>query len=213
MPNTTYFPFSTIIVQIEDAPLLVLQFIACFIGAACALALAIFAYKKYRDRNIPLPLINQSLTDRDKAYALENMGEDTVYRFFVGKSKWGWSIAIATMFTQILLLSVFVSGSERDFTNSDVDMVYTWKCTRDKETCFDTSDLDWKGWLAFAVLMVAHLLKDGISGIKMINYSAKQRHQHSSKIRFFIGGTLLTMITAITTYVSTMYNLAIATSK
>ena len=54
--------------------------------------------------------------------------------------------------------------------------------------------------------MVAHLLKDGISGIKMINYSAKQRHQHSSKIRFFIGGTLLTMITAITTYVSTMYN-------
>ena len=92
-------------------------------------------------------------------------------------------------------------------------MMYTWKCTRDKETCFDTSDLDWKGWLAFAVLMAAHLLKDGISGIKMINYSAKQRHQHSSKIRFFIGGTLLTMITAITTYVSTMYNLAIATSK
>ena len=141
------------------------------------------------------------------------MGEDTVYQFFVGKSKWGWSIAIATMVTQVLLLSVFVSGSKRDFTNSYIDVVYTWKCTRDKETCFDTSDLDWKGWLAFAVLMVAHLLKDGISGIKMINYSAKQRHQHSSKIRFFIGGTLLTMITAITTYVSTMYNLAIATSK
>ncbi len=52
-------------------------------------------------------------------------------------------------------------------------MMYTWKCTRDEETCFDTSDLDWNGWLAFAVLMIAHLLKDGISGIKMINYSAK----------------------------------------
>jgi hypothetical protein len=90
-------------------------------------------------------------------------------------SKWGWFIVIATMVAQILILSVFVSGSKRDFNDSTVDMVYTWKCTRDEEMCINTSDLNWKSWLAFAVLMIAHLLKDGISGIKMINYFVKQR--------------------------------------
>jgi hypothetical protein len=211
MPRNDVFPLST---NIEQAPRLVLQFFAYFIGASVVLAVVISAFKKYRDRNIEIaPIQRQFLADRDHKYALENLGEDSVYRFFLGTSKWGWFIVIATMVTQILILSVFVSGSKRDFNDSTVDMVYTWKCTRDEETCINTSDLNWKGWLAFAVLMVAHLLKDGISGIKMINYSVKQRHHRNVKIRLFIGGTLLTLITVFTTYVSIMYNKVIATSK
>ena len=209
-PLKSAFPLS----DIEVASYLVLQYLACFVGASCVLALAIVAREKYRDRNTLRTQVHpQSLTERDHKYALENLGEDSVYRFFLGTSKWGWSIFIATMITQIAILSIFVGGSKRDFSDSKVDMEYTWKCTRDRDECFDTSDLDWKGWLAFVVLMAAHMLKDGINGLKMIKHSGKQRLGSHFRIRLFIGGTLVTMITVFTTYVSTMYNMAIATSK
>ena len=117
------------------------------------------------------------------------------------------------MCAQFWVLSVFLEGSKRDTSDGEVDVVYTWKCTRDQDTCFDTSDLDWRGWLAFSIMMVAHLLKDAINGIKMIKHSAKQRHSRNSRILLFVGGTLLTMITVFTVYVSTIYNNAIATSK
>jgi len=211
MPSVNIFPLTSI----EEPIPLVLQFIACFIGASCVLALAIFAREKYRNRNITrLPIRPQSsLTDRDQKYALEHLGENSVYQFFLGTSKSGWSIVIATIITQISILSVFVGGSKRDLTDARADMVYTWKCTRDTDVCFETNDLDLRGWLAFAVLMLTHLLKDGICGLKMIKHSTKQRHGRYARIRLFIGGTFLTMITGFTTYVSTMYNMAIATSK
>jgi hypothetical protein len=178
------------------------------------LAIAISAFKKYRDCTIVIaPIQQQFLADRDHKHALENLGEDSVYQFFLGTSKWSWFIVIATMVAQISTLSVFVSSSKRDFNDGTVDMVYTWKCTRDEETCINTCYLNWKGWLAFAVLMVAHILKDGISGIKMINYYMKQRHHRNVKIRLFNGGTLLTLITVFSTYASIMYNKVIATSK
>ena len=106
------------------------------------------------------------------------------------------------MVIQILILFVLMSGSKRYINDCTADVIYTWKCTRDKDTCFNASDLNWKSWHAFAVLMVAHLLKDGVSGIKMTSYSVKQRHHCSVKIRLFVGSTRLTSITVFTTYVS-----------
>ncbi len=49
MPHNNIFPLST---NIEQAPLLVLQFFAYFIGALVVLAIAISAFKKYHD--VPL---------------------------------------------------------------------------------------------------------------------------------------------------------------
>ena len=43
-----------------------------------------------------------------------------------------------------------------------------WRCTRHSEKCFSTKDLDWEGWLGFAVLVGAHLLIDVINGGRMI---------------------------------------------
>ena len=209
-PLKSAFPLS----DIEVASYLVLQYLACFVGALCVLALAIVAREKYRDRNTLRTQVHpQSLTERDHKYALENLGEDSVYPFFLGTSQWGWFIVAATIITQIFLLYVFGEGSKRDPSDGKVDMVYTWKCTRDQETCFDTNDLNELGWFAFIILMAAHLLKDGISGLKMIKYSAKTRLGRFVRIRLFIGGTILTLITAFTVYVSSIYNKAIATSK
>lgn len=210
MPEMDTFPASTY----KEAWHLVALFFGCVIGASFVLYLAFILREKYQHRNIPSTVIHaQSFTDRDEKYAMEHLGEDSVYRFFLGTSQWGWFIVAATIITQIFLLYVFVEGSKRDPSDGKVDMVYTWKCIRDQETCFDTNDLNELGWFAFIILMAAHLLKDGISGLKMIKYSGKTRLGRFVRIRLFIGGTILTLITAFTVYVSSIYNKAIATSK
>ena len=204
------FPFSSY----KDVHSVVLLFLGCFICAACVLAMAIYAREMYREYDTPRTLVHQeSLTDRDQKYALENLGEDSVYRFFLGTSRWGWFIVAATIIVQLSIMTIFVGGSKRDLSYDKSDMVYTWKCTRDQATCFSIHDLDWQGWSAFAIFMAAHLLKDGINGLKMIKHSTKRRVGRNVRIRLFIGGTLLTLVTAYTTYVSIMYNMAIAISE
>ena len=210
VPEMDTFPASTY----KEPWHLVALFLGCVIGASFVLYLAFVLREKCQHRNIPSIAIQaQSFTDKDENYAMEHLGEDSVYRFFLGTSQWGWFIVAATIITQIFLLYVFVEGSKRDPSDGKVDMVYTWKCTRDQETCFDTNDLNELGWFAFIILMAAHLLKDGISGLKMIKYSGKTRLGRFVRIRLFIGGTILTLITAFTVYVSSIYNKAIATSK
>ena len=111
------------------------------------------------------------------------------------------------------MLFVFVQGAEVDLSDDNVDLIYSWKCTRDQDECRDTSDLNWRGWTVFGVLMATHLLKDLINGIKMIVLSAKERHEKNTRARYFVGGTLIATVILFTLYVSTIYNAAIATSK
>jgi len=193
-----------------------LQFIACFIGASSVLALGLVVYEMNRNRhNISETRMQRqsSITNLDLKYSLDKIGDGSVYKFFLGKHVLGWLIAISTIGAQIWMLSIFVEGSKRDTSDGKVDMSYTWKCTRDKDECFDTNDLDWRGWIAFTILMISHLLTDAINGMKMIKHSTKQRHGRNARIRLFVGGTLLTFVTVFTIYVSTLYNQVIATSK
>ena len=52
--------------------------------------------------------------------------------------------------------------------------------------------------------MATHLLVDIINGVKLVILSAKQRHDWNTRMRYFIGGTLIVNITACTLYVSTI---------
>jgi len=36
---------------------------------------------------------------------------------------------------------VFVDASKRDPSDPKVDMIYTWKCSRDEEICLDIREL------------------------------------------------------------------------
>ena len=82
------------------------------------------------------------MNDRDLEYTLEAMGEKSVYRFFIGKSVLGWLIVTGTIAAQIWILSLFVNGSKRDPSDPTVDMLYTWRCSRDKDLCEDTFERD-----------------------------------------------------------------------
>jgi len=178
------------------------------------LALTVYAYDKYKNRKLPRSTVRRaSVTNRDKKYALSTLGDGSVYQFFLGTSIAGWLIVLLTLATQVGMLFVFVEGAEVDLSDDNVDLIYSWKCSRDQEDCRDTSDLNWRGWTVFGVLMATHLLKDLINGIKMIVLSAKERHEKNTRSRYFVGGTLMATVTSFTLYVSTIYNAAIATSK
>ena len=89
----------------------------------------LFFYGKYND-NIPSSLLDSQaseLIDRDDQYALDTIGRDSVYRFFLGTTLRGWSIALITLAAQFFMLLIFVIASEFDLSNSNNDLVFTWK--------------------------------------------------------------------------------------
>ena len=70
---------------------------------------------------------------------------------------------MAVMAVQIAALVMFVNAAVKDFSNEQSDFKYSWKCPRNSTECTNESDLDSRGWMLFAILMAAHLLKDILS--------------------------------------------------
>jgi len=187
-------------------------YFACIVGVSIIVVFALFAID--RCRNVHLTEVDMTqLTEKDRKYALDALGVDSVYQFFLSKSYVGWSIALAIVAFQIAMLCEFVKAAEVDLSNDNVDIKYTYRCPRDQVECDDTADLNWQGWAIFAVLMVSHLLKDIINGTKITILSAKNRHPRHDRLRFFCGGLLLNSVALFTLFVSTIYNRAIATSN
>mmetsp|Transcript_10296 Transcript_10296/g.22342 ORF Transcript_10296/g.22342 Transcript_10296/m.22342 type:complete len:1541 (-) Transcript_10296:66-4688(-) len=199
---------------------LVVVFFACLFVAAGMLVAAIIAFDKYKNRdnftsNVVRrkSVIMREKINEDKKYALETMGNISVYKFLLTTSWVGWTIVLATMGAQIWMLFLFVKGSEIDLNEENIDLVYSWKCPRDKLECKDTADDGWQGWVLFSILVIAHLLKDLISGTKLLILSAKRRHSMLTRARHFAGGWLLFSVTAFAMFVTFLYNRAIATSN
>lgn len=90
---------------------------------------------------------------------LESIGADSVYQYFLGTNVWKWLFASAIFSAQIGALFVFVHGAEYDLSDLNSDLVYSWRCSPDKDECENNSDLDWRGWTVFGILMAAHLLE------------------------------------------------------
>jgi hypothetical protein len=118
----------------------------------------------------------------------------------------GWTIALGTIAEQIWMLFQFVKAAEIDLSNDKSDLRYTWKCARDQVDCNNKLELDPEVWLLFGILMVAHLSKDIINGLKLIVFSSKETNSSHDQIRFFVGGTLLSSISMFTLFVLIIYN-------
>ncbi len=86
--------------------------------ACSSLGLVSFAHDKYRHRHEQRAIHRQLTTNEDTKYALEAIGTESVYQFFLGNSGWGWVIVLSTMALQIGVLFVFVRGSEADLSDS-----------------------------------------------------------------------------------------------
>jgi hypothetical protein len=97
---------------------------------------------------------------------------------------------------------MFVDAAMVDFSKSNSDFIYSWRCPRNDTTCTNTQDQDWKGWTIFAILMFSHLMRDLLNGSKLLVLSAKRRHSFHWRCRFFVGGLGLVMVTSYALYAS-----------
>ena len=94
---------------IENYQQLTGLFFLCLFIACCAAALTLYVKDKYKNRALPTSSMRRpSLSIRDQMYALDAVGDDSVYQFLLGKSRIGWMIALVTMGAQIWILFVFV---------------------------------------------------------------------------------------------------------
>ena len=126
-----------------------------------------------------------------------------VHRLRESHSQW-WTTTLHTLAVDPLTLCyplLDCCGDERapiswDF-QSGVDMEYTWKCNPNKNQCEDTNDVTKRDWVIFIILMIVFLLKDLVSGLKMIKLSGKKRHSKSFRARLFSGGVILCCITMV----------------
>ena len=126
--------------------------ILSLIGGCVVLNIVTFFYWQYNSNSVDTSEPQDSTTgaDRDASQdsslvadiTLELMGEDSVYRFFLTTSWWGWGIALVTVAAQFGMCYVFVVGSEYDFTaNSISDLKYPWTCPPDLDSCRNTTGI------------------------------------------------------------------------
>jgi hypothetical protein len=157
-------------------------------------------YKRERSKNLgndPPPTTETSLEEdesleEDDKYASSQIGNESVYSYFVAEKipRWQKRLAFATLCLQFAILIVFIIASEANLQDDEIDLQFTWKCPRDTDVCDNRADLTGFGWAICCLLIVANLAKDIIGGTKLICHSAKTRHDKSS-IRYFFGGMFL----------------------
>jgi hypothetical protein len=181
-----------------------LYFFIAVLGIVIVAAMVSSVY--FKSQNLAVPSESP-----DCEYAMELIGDDSVYKFLLGKNILGWLVALATLVAQCWILLIFVAAAEIDLTADTSDLAYTWFCPRDNVECRDTGDLTKNGWLAFGVLMAAYVSKDIINGVKLVVLSGKRRNHFHRRIRFFTSGTLYFSVSVFTLYASIIYNMAIAT--
>mmetsp|Transcript_3099 Transcript_3099/g.5688 ORF Transcript_3099/g.5688 Transcript_3099/m.5688 type:complete len:2005 (+) Transcript_3099:213-6227(+) len=146
-------------------------------------------------------------------YALESIGEDSVYSYIFSKNKFSWLITLFVVVLQTVSLLYFIDAAMRDTENEASDWIYSFKCPRDNLECLNENDVSPLGWVIFTFLMLAHLSRDLINGLKLTVLCGKLRHERSAMIKYFSGGLILLWISSLAILSSFLYNLAIGRSE
>ena len=169
-----------------------------FTVLCCMFVSFLSRFHKQRRSVSTLTISMQKKIEQD---ALSRVGKDSFYSYFVTELPFGWLCAFLTVVAQALILIFFVLASEAKLQEDTTDIEFTWKCPRDTDECKDKSDLTNVGWFFSSLLMFAFLAKDLIDGFKLLYYSSRAR-QKWSRIRYFIGGLSVCIITLYALYVS-----------
>ena len=160
----------------------------------------------------PMPSNRQSyVLSGDTNYVLHVTGPRSVYQFCLSKRWAAWVLVLVSVACQLVLLSCFAQKARVDWTPDDDALVYARKC---QPGCAAAISVDGYGWFAFTILMMVHLLKDVINGIKTTVFSVERRHAWDQKARLFVAGLLMNSAALFVLYVTTMvYNLTATTSN
>ena len=78
--------------------------------------------------------------------------------------------------------------------------------------CKSDSDIDWQGWVVFALIISSYLMTDLVNGLKLLGIFTMMDDAPLKRCQCFFSGLFLFLITFLTLYTSIMYNMVIATS-
>eukprot|EP00984_Skeletonema_dohrnii_P001022 scaffold323_cov74-Skeletonema_dohrnii-CCMP3373.AAC.6 len=121
-----------------------------FVVLCCMVTLLLYVIGRYKDSGTNLTKsTRRRMRLKDDIYALSAIGNDSVYKYFVGDNIFGWIAALSTIGVQIWILTVFIKASEVNLQDDKIDIQFTWKCPRDTDTCENKGDLDGTGWAIF----------------------------------------------------------------
>ena len=91
------------------------------LGYIVAVVVGAYVYEHFR------PPATVPTVVQDKKYARDSIGRDSVYRYFLSKSKYAQVFALAVVACQVWSLSIFVKVAKKDFDDDTSDYVYSWK--------------------------------------------------------------------------------------
>ena len=115
------------------------------IAGGCVLThVVLFIYKQFKnnhDSNFNESQEYETIVEEENRYAQEAIGQDSVYRYFLGNTLSGLGISLASVAIQFWMSYEFVMGSEYDFEKSTSDLTYTWMCPRDDIVCRNTNGM------------------------------------------------------------------------
>jgi len=122
-------------------------FLLCIAGVCVISHLVLFTRRYFKASQklnssdpeaFPDPQASALVADEEHYQAKELIGNDSVYKYFLGRSSLGWSICLASIGVQLWMGYEFVLSSEYEFEVGSSDLVYTWKCPRDQVDCRNT---------------------------------------------------------------------------
>ena len=100
-------------------------FFLILLGSAILIIILSYIYDLRQERSSGRSLRRESAIGRDNKYAINTIGEDSVYQYFLGKNVLGWLFASAIVTIQIVALLIFVNAAMKDFTDDVSDFIYS----------------------------------------------------------------------------------------
>jgi len=138
-------------------------------------------------------------------------GQDSVYSFFQDESYPGWIFALFVCSIQLVILNMFTKAARLELDDETSDWRYKGKCLPDGEDCdFEEEDM-LVGWFIFSILMSIEVLFDLMKGFYLIVHVPGMVHfSFLKQIRYLFSGTIICLVIVAFSYVSIVYNIAIA---
>ena len=102
-------------------------------------------YERYWKQSLPRSANERSVFVKDKKYALDAIGADSMYSFFLSKSWFDLITALVVVIPQVVALFLFVQAAVNDFKDEISDFIYSQRCPRNSVQRANESDFDWEG--------------------------------------------------------------------
>lgn len=142
---------------------------------------------------------------KDDRNPLSIYNEDSVYCLVFSNSRLAWIIYSATAIIQALAFYSFLKRS--NFNDEETAWQFTYRCPDNNMECDDESNKTSFGWFMLIMVLTFFLGADYVDSMLQLRKAAAL-----VDFRLFISGFVLFFLTALATFTSFIYNMAVAES-